>query len=95
MNIMKRKIDLGFWIHASIYPAHTSSFRSSDGLPNLASLPCNMNISMLSLLIVLSSREACLLLRKPLALGLRAIRAGGAGRMGSGLLRSLLPDLGT
>lgn len=52
-----------------------------------------MNISVLSLLIALSSLEACLLLRYPLALGLRATKAGGAGRIGSGLLVSPLPHL--
>lgn len=49
-----------------------------------------MNISVLALLIVLNSFEVFLLLRSPFSLGLRAATAGGAGRNGSGLLRSTL-----
>jgi hypothetical protein len=52
-----------------------------------------MNISVLALLIALSSLDAFLLRRKPPALGLLAATAGGVGRVGSGLLMSILPHL--
>ncbi len=70
-----------------------SFLRSGNCLPEPLCLPCNINISVLVLLIVLSSLEAFLLLRNPLPLGMRAATIGGAGRIGSGLLRSALLHL--
>lgn len=62
-------------------------------LPDPESLPCRINISVLALLISLSSLEAPLLLRRLFPLGLRAATIGGAGRIGRGLLMSMLPHL--
>jgi hypothetical protein len=74
------------------YPIHMSFLRSSDCFPD-APFPCKMNISVLALLIVLSSREWLRFLPTPLALGRRAATAGGGGRIGSGLFMSVLPHL--
>ena len=52
-----------------------------------------MNISVLALLIALSSLDAFRLLRNPPVLGLRAATAGGVGRIGNGLLTSMLAHL--